>query len=160
MIPAVGWTMKTGAEMETVPRGTSALLPTPPEGAARLNGRRQRPGLGQDVGPQLVSREPVRRPGGHRRGPPPGQTGGPDHAAAGEGHHETAGQVIRETQEASQGADQRGSGRGYVHVYGVHSGGVYPRAEQHEHGPGSGREKLAVPSASAEDSRILTGVAS
>ena len=33
MIPAIGRTMTTGAEMETVPRGTPALLPTPPEGA-------------------------------------------------------------------------------------------------------------------------------
>ena len=33
MIPAIGRTMTTGAEMETVPRGTPALLPTPPERA-------------------------------------------------------------------------------------------------------------------------------
>ena len=33
MIPAIGRTMTTGAEMETVTRGTLALLPTPPEGA-------------------------------------------------------------------------------------------------------------------------------
>ena len=33
MIPAIGRTMTPGAEMETVPRGTPALLPTPPEGA-------------------------------------------------------------------------------------------------------------------------------
>ena len=33
MIPAIGRTMTTGSEMETVPRGTSALLQTPPEGA-------------------------------------------------------------------------------------------------------------------------------
>ena len=75
------------------------------------------------------------------------RTRGPDHAAAGEGHHETAGQGIRETQEAGQGADQRGSGRGFLHVYGVHFEGVYPRSEQHEHGPGKGRNKLAIPRA-------------
>ena len=78
----------------------------------------------------------------------PGRTRGPDHTAAGEGHHETAGQGIRETQEAGQGADQRGSGREYVHVYGVHSGAVYPRAEQHEHRSGKGSSKLAIPRAS------------
>ena len=33
MIPAIGRTMTTGAAMKTVPRGTPALLPTPPEGA-------------------------------------------------------------------------------------------------------------------------------
>ena len=33
MIPAIRRTVTTGAEMETVPRGTPALLPTPPEGA-------------------------------------------------------------------------------------------------------------------------------
>ena len=33
MIPAIGRTMTPGFEMETVPRGTPALLPTPPEGA-------------------------------------------------------------------------------------------------------------------------------
>ena len=35
-------------------------------------------------------------------------------------------------------------------------GGVYPRAEQHEHGPGSGRE-LAIPGASPDHARILPG---
>ena len=191
MIPTIERTMTTGTEVETVPRETSALLLTPPEGTptspadadiladARAAGpqlvaqhqaglRRRLEGLHQ-----LVFREPVRRPAGNpcrrrplpgapggngeqddghrahalgcdRRGPPPGRTRGPDHAAAGEGPHETAGQGIRETQEAGQGADQRGSGRGYAHVYGVHSGGVYPRAEQHEHGPGKGRNKLAI----------------
>ena len=33
MTPTIGRTMTTEAEMETVPCGTPALLPTPPEGA-------------------------------------------------------------------------------------------------------------------------------
>ena len=33
MIPAIGRAKTTGAEMETVPQGTPALPPTPPEGA-------------------------------------------------------------------------------------------------------------------------------
>ena len=33
MTPNIGRTMTTGAETETVPRGSPTLLPTPPEGA-------------------------------------------------------------------------------------------------------------------------------
>ena len=58
--------------------------------------------------------------------------------------------LAREYGKPRKQAKGLGSGRGYVHVYGVHSGGVHPRSEQHEHGPGKGRNKLAIPRASPE----------
>ena len=185
MIPAIGRTITTGSEMETIPGElrcsfrrlrrepplhwpASTSLPTPgcrPAAGPPTRGGPTSPaettspaGVSSAGAPacrqHLCRRGPLpdapggvegqvdgyraHALGGHSRGPPPEPTRGLDHAAAGEGHHETAGQGIRETQEAGQWADQRGSGRGYVHVYGVHTEGVYPRAEKHEHGPAVG----------------------
>ena len=125
MILAIGRTVTTGAELETVPRGTPALPPEASEGAptspAGVNvratpGRRPAAGsptLGGPTSPAgRTSPAGVSRTGAPacwqalptsavtwspwwRRWPPPGRTRGPDHAAAGEGHLETAGQGIR-----------------------------------------------------------------
>ena len=81
MIPAIGRTVTTGAEMEPVPRETSALLLTPPEGTtttpADVDVLADARAVGAAAGPptpgrayvagwnalhQMVRRSPLRRP--------------------------------------------------------------------------------------------------
>ena len=52
------------------------------------------------------------------------------------------------------------TGSGYVHVFGVHCGGGYRQPEQHEHGPCSRTEKLAILRSRQEHARTPMGVAS